>query len=157
MTTIVAYNGMLACESLISDGSTKEMIANPKIRRVGEYLYGISGDLCVQGLLWDWIESGGAAPDAPVTRDGSGWSVIRVGAGGVHILTNDDWSWVEYEQPCGVGSGWREAAASIDTLVDPEWGLTSCWEVTEKDMRRAVYIASKRDIHSGGHVRVLKL
>lgn len=137
MTTIAYRDGVLAADSLVTEGSSRAGMADKiGVARRGGF-WGVVGSLCYLNAYLEWLEAEeGKPPEAKET------SLIRVMADGA-IREWCEVGWVDCRAPFyAFGSGGAYAMGAMAQ------GATAV---------QAVHIAIEYDTKSGGDITVLSL
>ena len=67
MTTVAARNNVMAGDSRVTEGDSCER-STPKVRRIGEWVVGMSGNYFDMQRVWNWLEGGRKGRMPPTKR-----------------------------------------------------------------------------------------
>ena len=134
MTTIATDGKMMAADGMVCDDDTIVDLAFAKLRRLADgTVIGLAGSAYDLDAVADWL--GGAARDAPFpTLDKSSETLMLLPDGRVRFMDHKG-RCIDTAIPAATGSGMKFALAAMYAGVDPF---------------RAVEIAARLDVHSGG-------
>ena len=140
MTTIAYKDGVLAADSLVTCGNSRDG-SMVKIAKRGPVLAAAAGAIGGCSAFLDWFR-GGMLGDAPVSPDGPhNWTgVLFTPDDRVLVLENGCWT-ATRQAEVTMGSGAEFAQGALSMGADPV---------------RAVKVAIMHDTQSGGEITVLR-
>jgi hypothetical protein len=144
MTTIAFDGANIAADGLAStyDGEIRSL-TREKLRVVGGYIYGMSGDAAMFGALIAWHRSGADPGELPPSGDDARWTLIVVdAAGGIYRYSHDCPYSDALEAPCAFGSGGDIALGAMLAKATAE---------------QAVMLVAGRTTHTGGAIRTYNI
>jgi ATP-dependent protease HslVU (ClpYQ) peptidase subunit len=138
MTTIAIKDGVMACDSLVSQGDMKTQFKFPKIIKVGDNIYGFAGSCHNILLVQEYLKGNIMFQDIPESVNIEYVSLNRKG----HIMSHHICKGFSTQMPApkthALGSGGEYAMVAM-----------RCG----KSATEAVKIAIEFDCHSGGPVK----
>jgi ATP-dependent protease HslVU (ClpYQ) peptidase subunit len=142
MTTIAFKDGILACESQVTNNNAVCGYCQSKIQILEDIAIGFSGSLRDQKLFVDWYKAGEKIEDRP-KYNSDNWESIIINVETKEVSEYHDGYLIEYKYDFyALGSGCFLATGAMAAGATAE---------------EAVKIACKYDIYSSGEIHVLDL
>jgi len=140
MTTIAYKDGVLCADRLVNDDGVRVGTID-KISKHGSWLYAASGRLNVCNAFLVWA-AGDQKTDPPSHDISDNVKLVRIQGHSVQEWHGAHWDFVHFESHIAFGSGWRIAMGAMEAGA-------SAW--------KAIEIASKLDVYTGGGITELRL